>query len=274
MRRPVKGKPEPISTFDIKKDLTEKQLAAIGAAALAFNVLEEQIDELLFAVTRTPRWLFPEVSSRIHGLEGKVAIIKAGIDDGVHFPDLASFTPDLADLKTSIDKFLEFKRIRDAIIHSRIINAAIGIGMVAKQRGKSPYEVLLQAEALESYYNHAVTLERVLASGANLLSLVIAMSEYRVDHLYRRPLEERARSETTQFQHHLQRLRSLKPLPQFPDEAEIQKAVALWREALRAQAADWIPPLSQPVSRAPFHPQAGSTTIEPVLPPREGEKKE
>ena len=67
-------------TGDIKADLTEKQLAAFGAAALAYNVLEDQIDALLSVTTRIPNWLFAEVSSRIHGLDGKTAIIQKAIE--------------------------------------------------------------------------------------------------------------------------------------------------------------------------------------------------
>ena len=55
------------STRDIKKDLTENQLAAFGAAALAYNILEDQIDALLHVVTNVPDWLITEVSSRWEG---------------------------------------------------------------------------------------------------------------------------------------------------------------------------------------------------------------
>jgi len=79
-RKPPKAPPTHAdSTGDIKADLTQEQLAAFGAAALAYNVLEDQIDALLFIVTRIPDWLFSEVSSRIHGLDGKVAIIQEAV---------------------------------------------------------------------------------------------------------------------------------------------------------------------------------------------------
>ncbi len=72
MRRPhKKDTPRDVhSTGDIKKDLTEKQLVAFGAAALAYNIL-----------------------------------------DGA---------------------FGEFKKIRDAMVHARVINASIASDCLKK----------------------------------------------------------------------------------------------------------------------------------------------
>src|SRR5215211_92995 len=112
MKRPQKkDRPKDVhSTGDIKRDLTEKQLAAIGAVTLAYNVLEDQIDALMFAVTGIPDWLFPEVSSRIHGLDGKTAIIQAAAGKaGLKPKDLQSF-------KDALGTFGDFKKNRDAII--------------------------------------------------------------------------------------------------------------------------------------------------------------
>ena len=82
MKRPAKDNPEQMfRTGDVKRDLTRDQLEAIGAAALAYNSLEDQIDNLLLTATRMPVWLFPEVSSRINGLEGKIQVVQAAINE-------------------------------------------------------------------------------------------------------------------------------------------------------------------------------------------------
>lgn len=123
------------STRDIKKDLTENQLAAFGAAALAYNILEDQIDALLHVVTNVPDWLIKEVSSRIHGLDGKAAIINKAISK----TPLESKDAKMAN--ASIGAFMEFKKNRDAMIHARIINASIGIELSEKTRGEKCFEI-------------------------------------------------------------------------------------------------------------------------------------
>jgi hypothetical protein len=163
------------STGNIKSDLTEKQLAAFGAAVLAYNVLEDQIDTLLLVATRIPDWLFPEVSSRIHGLEGKIAIIREAIKQSGLGPN------DTKTLTGTIDVFLDFKKTRDTLIHARIINASLGVGRGAKQRGKSPFEILLSASALDVFYDHILALRMELASGGSLLNSAVALKECALD---------------------------------------------------------------------------------------------
>ena len=63
-------------TGDIKKDLTEKQLAAIGALILAYNKLEDSIESMFGVVTGVKDQMFLEVSSRITSIDIKLEIIK------------------------------------------------------------------------------------------------------------------------------------------------------------------------------------------------------
>lgn len=63
---------------DIKKEIPERQLAAIGALALAFNEVEAALDRLFFVVTELTEPLQLEVSTRIGGLDGKRPITKKG----------------------------------------------------------------------------------------------------------------------------------------------------------------------------------------------------
>ena len=172
------------STGDIKKDLTEKQLIAFGAAALAYNILEDQIDALLGVVTNVPDWLIPEVSSRIHGLDGKVAIIHKTLErSGLDSKD-AKFAGE------SLGAFCEFKKIRDAMIYARIINAAIGIGLSEKARGDKAFEILLTEGALNGYYDHVIALEKEFSSLGPLLAGISTLMSAAPDDPKRSQYEE------------------------------------------------------------------------------------
>jgi hypothetical protein len=275
MRRSVKDKPTTIlRTGDIKRDLTKDQLAAFGAAALAYNALEDQIDELLLTVTRMPIWLFPEVSGRINGLEGKVAIIQAAITDAANFDDLKSIKSALSDLSGVVTEFMAFKKTRDTIIHARLVNVAAGIAKGTKQRGKTPYEVILSVEALEGYYGHVLALERVYDAGNKMLGTAITLTELAKDDLYKPQLLQLLESHSIQFQDHLRHRRSLLPLPQFPTEAEIQQAVSRWHEAQQAELRDWMKQFQLPPKRAVIDPATGRIWVMPIDQPKDKDQTE
>lgn len=249
MRRP-KDKPTSIlRTGDVKRDLSKEQLAAIGAAAMAYNVLEDQLDELLLAATHVPVWLFPEVGSRINGLEGKVEIIKTAIDEAKRIVEADLGPSHLGELKRAVEEFMWFKKTRDLIVHARLVNVAAAIAEGLKQRGKTAHEILLTKEALEAYYKHVCALERVYDAGHQMLGAAIAYSESTKVDPYRRQLTELLEMHSAQFQEHLRHRKSLAPLPKFPTEVEIQQAADRWHEALRAELMGWHQPLSIPHRR-------------------------
>src|SRR6266446_2177330 len=155
MRRPraKDSKKRVASIVDVKSHLANNQLAAIGAVTLAYNAMEDSIDRMLFVVTGIPDWLFPEVGTRIHGLDGKIAIIKKAAEQ------LQLDAPELEWIKEALGLFAEFKQNRDAIIHSRIIEPSTGIG-ISEQRRAQAFEVLLRTEPLGIFYDHIIALEK------------------------------------------------------------------------------------------------------------------
>jgi hypothetical protein len=212
------------STGNIKIDLTEKQLAAFGAAALAYNVLEDQIDTLLLVTTQIPDWLFEQVSSRIHGLDGKIAIIQEAIkQSGLGSNDIKTLTE-------SVAVFGDFKKTRDTLIHARIVNAPLAVGRGTKQRGASPFEVLLSLPALDAFYEHILALQRELASGGILLNGAVTLKRCAEDDPNKSRFEEELRVHKAQFLENHRRRLALKPLPKFPDEDELHEAANRWRE--------------------------------------------
>ena len=72
MKRPYKSKPpKPYQVIsDIRKDISQAQLAGIGAVALAFNYTENTINRMLVVSLKIPGTLHAEVVSRINGIDG------------------------------------------------------------------------------------------------------------------------------------------------------------------------------------------------------------
>jgi len=104
---------------DIKKEIPEKQLAAIGALALAFNEVEAALDRLFFVVTELTEPLQLEVSTRIGGLDGKRPITKKGAAQFLNAADLRQLAELLGD-----GVFGQLKDYRDGVIHARHVNAS------------------------------------------------------------------------------------------------------------------------------------------------------
>jgi len=218
MKRAVKGKAIPEArTRDVKQDFSKDQLAAIGAVALAFNDLQADMEALLQVVVRMPGPLFLQICSRIHGLDGKIAIINTVIDDAI----IAKKEQD--ELKSTVGIFADFKINRDAIIHARIWNAALGIGWNSERRAQE-FEVLLEANALNIFYDHIVWLQKAFSLIGNLLGSVLSLNALALGDQNRPSFEEEIRDRWAQFQAHRSRRRSLKPMPKFPTEDELLAA--------------------------------------------------
>jgi hypothetical protein len=227
MKRKSKGDtPTDISgPVDIKIDLTPGQLAALAAVALAYNILEDQLDSLLRVATRVPDWIFDEVSSRIHGLDGTVAIIEQAVQKS----GLSAKAKNA--LHGTISTFSDFKKNRDTIIHARLINLSIGIGRGAKQRGKSLFEILLSEDALNCFYDHILALQKELIAGGVLLNTALSLKQIAQDDPNKSRLEAEIRVHTAQFRESRSHRRALTPLPKFPDESELREAANRRREA-------------------------------------------
>src|SRR4249920_3359014 len=61
----------------VRHDLDADQLKGVGAVAMAYNELEAFVDTIFVVITGLGEQLGLEVGTRINGVEGKVAIIKA-----------------------------------------------------------------------------------------------------------------------------------------------------------------------------------------------------
>src|SRR5437016_1800376 len=161
MKRPRKGsKKLPPRTIDIKKDLTQKHLAAIAAFAIAYNELESSLDSLFFAAIDLPEFLCFEVSTRINGIPGKAAISR------IAATTLGLPKTDVQQIARILDLFGLFKSYRDAVIHSRVINAFLGISI--EHRGKLS-DVLISEDAMHTLYDHVIALRKEMDDATSLV---------------------------------------------------------------------------------------------------------
>jgi hypothetical protein len=102
-------------SYDIRKDLLPEQLELIGAIAIAWNQIEDSIDTILPIALRVPFPLWLEVTTRINGFDGKIAILKGTL---THFRIVfGDFDPVIRETLGAVE---QHKRYRDGVIHVRI----------------------------------------------------------------------------------------------------------------------------------------------------------
>jgi hypothetical protein len=231
-------------SYDVRKDLTQGQLAGIGTMALAWNDAEAMYDVLFCVVLGLHSNLWRDVATRINGIEGKHEIIRRAIAARFGIP--SGFIADM--IGDTIGAVGELRGYRDTIIHSRIIDVALSIGEAASGRGRKVEEVLLtetalsgvcdrmiimrqELQALISWFEEMETLGTFDRSGAVVEHLAIrhmhsrlaSMSEGKTGILVPEFQEYntaeiglKVQRALSQYQHHQERRKALQPLPAFP----------------------------------------------------------
>lgn len=214
MKRDRQHGAQTVRTADVKQNLTQEQLAAIGGVAIAWNEMELFIHFMLGYGLWMPWPLVLEVTTRINGIEGQIEIIrklselheKMGTDKAVSEAVLKS----LSGIK-------ECKTYRDAVIHARVLDAPSGIGELIRKRGKQE-EVLLTVEALNGLYERMVLLRNELVSFVLIFQAIHRNRQVSQDggQPNKQSLAQAIQAYLSQvLQHQTQRL-SLPPLPSFP----------------------------------------------------------
>jgi hypothetical protein len=227
---------------DIKNEIPESQLAAIGAMALAFNEAEAALDRLFFVVTGLTEALQLEISTRIGGLDGKIEIIKKGAVQFLDEPNLRLLQELLGD-----GAFGRLKDYRDGAIHVRHLNPSTGIG-VKVDRKAQVFDYLVSEKVLNIAYNLLVAVQKeldevvILAQGMKALKLLAAGDPNRA------PLEAKITICHFQFQlYHNERL-ALPQLPEFPSESELRAADFQAQQALTAILTGWYNQSDTPIT--------------------------
>ncbi len=220
MKRPnAKGnKPPEAIALDIKRDIPQKQLAAIGALALAFNEVEATVDKLFFASTGLPEHLQLEISTRINGIDGTIEIIKEATK--LYFSETEQ-----RQLEDALGNngFHLMKSYRDCVIHARHINFSTSIGIKVDRRARVS-DVLVTQDALDAAFNVLDSLKWELFSAFMLVSALKAIKECAPADPKKSRLEAFAANYRAQFQANQRERQSLPPIPEFPSEPELREA--------------------------------------------------
>jgi hypothetical protein len=210
-------------TGDIRKDLSPKQLEEIGAIAIAYNDIEAIIHRMFADVTGIPQGLCLEVSTRINGIEGIIAIITIGTRLVGVQPDDQTQIEEM--LGNGVFKLL--KKYRDAVVHARVINAPFGIGERTDRQAKVS-EVLLSLKALQALYRHLVALRDEIDSAARLVLEIKMFSDGPQNDQDRARLAAKKLRWSAQLRRDRTRRLSLPPIPEFPSESELNEALERW----------------------------------------------
>lgn len=154
MRRKSKGPRRYSNLNDIKNDLPTEQLAGIGAVSLAWNELESGIDFLLATSLKLATPMHLEVTSRINGFDGKIALIKAALKKVWQVPEDSCAV--IADTFGAIEVY---KRYRDGVVHALIVSRDSAVAQTAQRRGALD-EILVTVDALDALYARIIAADR------------------------------------------------------------------------------------------------------------------
>ena len=226
---------------DIKKEIPETQLAAIGALALAFNEVEAALDRLFFVVTELTEPLRLEVSTRIGGLDGKVPIILKGASQFLNETELRQLQIILGE-----GVFGELKDYRDGVIHARHVNAIPGVGVKVDRRAKV-FDYLVEETSLNVAYNLLVAIRKEIDEAVTLVQGCKSLKQIASDDQDKSQFEAELAACRSRFQQcHTERL-ALPPLPAFPSESELRAADLQANTAQTAILMSWyVPPHQNP----------------------------
>ena len=197
-----------------RDNFTREQLAEIGAVAMTYNDVEAGLHRLFGNAVKF-RGSYYEISTRINGTEGLIAIIKH-VAEKSKFPD-----EDLRTLDFTLSSFTEIKSHRNAIVHSVIRSTALGTGVMRGSRNQFTI-VLLTVKALSGVVDRLEQIKSELDLFHKIFSCRhrLTYGEVSDDGHRERMLQaiQDANSEVLQYQNHR---RSLPPLPTLPDAPDV-----------------------------------------------------
>ena len=243
MKRPSSGKLVQLLHGDIERDLTQAQLAKIGAISFAYNNAEEAITHLFGTVTGLRDQMLLEVCTRINGTEGRIAVITEGAKQRLAVSE--EFQRELEDTLGE-NGFSRLKKYREAVLHARIISSPNAIGKTVERRAKI-HEVLLSQKALDVLYEHlkAIALE-LTGAGAVLAAVAISKDLGHEPTVRKKELAAAIEpSALAQYRAHRKTRLALPPIPEFPQEHESQELASQWIEACIAEMKAKVPAFAQ-----------------------------
>jgi len=252
MKRRITKRRSGPRAYDIRKELSKDQLAALGAVTLAWNDVEAMIDVLLCVVSGLHHRMWREFTTRINGIEGKFALIKSAIRDRYGFADNSAT---VRDFSSTLDAAAQYRKYRDTIIHSRIVDTEQSIGEMTIRRDRLE-EVLLTSDALNKLYDKLFVLRNEIMglisffegvenlrvrlpdgtliehlATQNFHARLAAMAEGKYGAVSSDPPNEQSIAQelvsaSSRYNHYQHQRKSLPPLPSFPGLLPIHLGLA------------------------------------------------
>jgi hypothetical protein len=241
LRRPsARGNkpPEPVA-LDIKRDIPRKQLAGIGALALAYNELEAVVDKLFFISTDLSKNLQLEVLTRINGVDGTIEIIKEAAKLYLSEEEHKHLAEALGD-----GGFKLLKSYRDSVIHVRHLNYSSSVGVRVDRRARV-FDVLVSQNALDAAFELLEALRMELFWCYLLISSVKSMNSREPGDPKIKQLEPATENFRLLFKEGRRERLSLQPLPEFPSESELREAAIRFQQDVRAKMVEMLIGTSQ-----------------------------
>jgi hypothetical protein len=215
MRRKAVPRPRRFgpATLNLRETLDPDQLKNFAACCLVWNRIENAINVSVCFSLAIPPTLRLDVVSRINGLDGKVAIVRAALQKRFKFPEKAYKIFDSA-----LGGALEYKRYRDGIIHAVVTHSDAPIAPTAQRQGRMD-EVLITKDALDVLYQHLIALDAEMRDAVTTIHAVDRLARLNKPGAQKQ-IEATIQDGTAQVQSHQRARKSLPPLPEFPEEPE------------------------------------------------------
>lgn len=213
MRRKSTGPKESTNSFDVLNDIDPEKLKLFAAVCMTWNYIETVLDSCLGYALKIDVEMFGEVSSRINGIDGKIALIKKALEVGRVDGSSA------LSLRKTLNAVEVYKKYRDGVVHVRISSPLLDVADTIQKRGVTD-EVLISNEALEALY------QRFSFLGNEMIQLFMllhhcAMADIATTEHRKRQDEERAQQSLARLLSYQTQREALPPFPKFPDDPPV-----------------------------------------------------
>ena len=158
---------------EIKGHLPVEHLAELGAVCLAWNVVEDRVDALLQTGLDISSNIAQHVTSRINGMDGKIAIVKEMLKV---FPPAPEFFQEMVSI--TLAGVSECKGARDGAIHARLYSHTTELAYSAQRQGRMD-EIVFTREALNGVYDRLTILDHELRCIRSAYDAYLTGSGYR-----------------------------------------------------------------------------------------------
>ncbi|KQW22493.1 hypothetical protein ASC80_03665 [Afipia sp. Root123D2] len=210
MRRKSTGPKDASNAFNILTDISPERLQKFAAIVIVWNYIETFLDASLGLALRIDVQMFPHVSSRINGTDGKIAIIK----ESILLAQPKEHTRVL--LSKTLNAVQAYKKNRDGVVHVKISDPSADVADTIQRQGIAD-EVLISQAALDAIFARL----SLVGLEMNQLFKVLhhcAMGDLTNDVAEKKRHAELAEQALAQLQSFQTEREALPPPPKFPDE--------------------------------------------------------